>query len=530
MRKVIFLFALLASLTATAQDEEFQPIKGDCLPPPAVDDVAMARSVATPRRLPSVQTNWDSTRIYRQLVILVSFKGDSTYFKTENPREFYHRMLNESGFNQRNGKGCLAEYFHDQSRGMLHLQFDVYGPYAVDQKAQPYSSPTSETKNYGRDAMTAATKMFLAENPEIDFSQYDWNGNGKVNQVIYVFAGYAGNISDDRVYGYLWPNTSTFSAITTPDGKKISAYSSSAELWPNKALCGIGTICHEYSHCFGLPDIYPTSNKDEYSVLDEWDLMDGGNFTNYGWCPPNYTALERHVLGWLDFVDLTEPTTITGMKPVEEGGVVYRIKHSDSEWLLLENRQQRGWDFAAPGKGLVVYHVNYDKAVWAGNTVNNDPSKHRFDLIHADNQDYDDWYDYLIASGASSTYQHATKINSWILSTSPYPWATDSSAFVNDELTDVSTPAAQMFYPNLEGEVAFGKPITGITMSEDGLISFDFMGGDEPTGLQLTEHGQKFGMQQAYDLTGRRVEMTRSTSRQLYLLKEADGQIRKVVR
>ena len=528
MRKVIFLFALLASLTATAQDEEFLPIKGDCLPPPAVDDVAMARSVATPRRLPSVQTNWDSTRIYRQLVILVSFKGDSTYFKTENPREFYHRMLNESGFNQRNGKGCLAEYFHDQSRGMLHLQFDVYGPYAVDQKAQPYSSPTSETKNYGRDAMTAATKMFLAENPEIDFSQYDWNGNGKVNQVIYVFAGYGGNVNGSiDTNGYLWPNTASFSSITTPDGKKISEYSSSAELWPTKSTnsCGFATIAHEFTHSLGLPDIYPTVKSGEFSICDEWDLMDGGNFTNYGWCPPNYTALERYVLGWLDFVDLTEPTTITGMKPVEEGGVVYRIKHSDSEWLLLENRQQRGWDFAAPGKGLVVYHVNYDKAVWAGNTVNNDPSKHRFDLIHADNQDYDDWYDYLIASGASSAYQHATKINSWILSTTPYPWATDSSAFVNDELTDVSTPAAQMFYPNLEGEMAFGKPITGITMSEDGLISFDFMGGDH-TAIEAIRQ-QQSGSAQFFDLTGRR--LSSAPSSRVYIIRGIDGKVRKVL-
>jgi hypothetical protein len=50
--------------------------------------------------------------------------------------------------------------------------------------------------------------------------------------------------------------------------------------------------------------------------------MDGGNFTNYGFCPPNYTALEKYLLGWVEFTDLTEATTVTDLKPVAEGGEV----------------------------------------------------------------------------------------------------------------------------------------------------------------------------------------------------------------
>ena len=164
-----------------------------------------------------------------------------------------------------------------------------------------------------------ATNLFIEEHPEIDFSQYDWNGNGRVNQVIFIYAGLTGNITSTACYGHIWPNTSSFPTITTPDGKKISNFTASGELWPYNRSFGIGTICHEFSHSLGLPDIYPTSKNGGYSICDEWDLMDGGNFTNYGWCPPNYTPLEKMLLGWLTPVELTEPTSITDLKSVSEG-------------------------------------------------------------------------------------------------------------------------------------------------------------------------------------------------------------------
>ena len=51
--------------------------------------------------------------------------------------------------------------------------------------------------------------------------------------------------------------------------------------------------------------------------------MDGGNFTNYGWCPPDYSPLEKMLFGWLTPEELTGPTTIKDMKPQIDGGPVY---------------------------------------------------------------------------------------------------------------------------------------------------------------------------------------------------------------
>lgn len=522
MRKIsiICLLALLLMPLSNHAQREFTLVHGDCLPD-SPDDVMMSRRAGR-MKLPAVKTNWNPEKIYRQLVILIEF-SDTPFTYASNASTFYNRMFNESGFNNGKGPGCVADYYRDQSNGMLNLQFDVYGPVTVSSSSQPYVSPNKNTRNYGREVFIEATNKVMEDNPGMDFSVYDWNGDRYVEQVIYVYAGCTGNVNNEASYGHIWPNTSSFTTITTPDSYKISNYTCSAELWAssNPISCGIGTICHEFTHSLGLPDIYP-ANGNGYSICDEWDLMDGGNFTNYGWCPPNFTPVEKWILGWLSFTDLENPVTITDLKPVSEGGVVYRIKHSDSEWLLLENRQQRGWDAGAPGKGLVIYHVNYDGSVWSGNTVNNN-DKRRFELVHADNMDYDAWDDYVIKNKLG-TYAASSHMNSRYLSTSPYPWTTDSTSFINNELTDISVPAAKMHWPNLSGDYLLNKSITNIQMTEDGLISFDFMGGDK-TGIEQVKPQTKNLLSQTYDILGRRISSVYGKG--IFIQRYADGTVRK---
>ena len=531
MRQIILAFAFLASMSALAQD--FKVVRGGCTPDVVGDEIATTRAGTSRRHfLPPKNRDWDRNRIYRQLVILVAFKGDSTYFNMENPRETYHRMFNESGFNieNRNSKGCVADYFRDQSNGMFNLQFDVFGPYNISLKAQPYESPNGNTSNYGRDAMVEATKMMLDENPNLDFSVYDWNKDGYVNQVVYVFAGYTGN-AGKLGYGYLWPNTSSFSSITTPDGLKIMNYTASAERWPSSSnlSCGIGTICHEFTHSLGLPDIYPTANGVGYSIVDEWDLMDGGNFTNYGWCPPNYSPHEKMLLGWLTPIELTDATTITGMKCVEDGGEIYMIKHTENEFYLLENRQWKGWDAGVPGKGLVVYHVNYDVDKWSDNSVNNQKGRPYYSLVHADNLDYDAWDDIMDVRELSS-YIESRRLHNRHLSTSPYPWTTDSTDFVNDCLTDSSTPASLMYNKNEDTDSkCLSKSIKNVRMSDDGLISFDFEGYVQSAVTTLTQ--RKGTMTVVYDLGGHCLGCRLDSQRPgLYIVRYSDGTTKKVVK
>ena len=512
IRKVFCLFFMyLFSLSSFAQGEELVLMKGDCMQ----SFVGEAPSLQGTRRAAlNPMTNWDANKIYKQMVVLFSF-SDVDFLETHS-KEYYQQVFNEEGYIEREGKGCVADYFREQSGGLVNFEFDIYGPVQVSTKAQPYDAPNANTRNYGKEPMMEALQRVLDENPTVDFSQYDWNGDSIVEQVIFVYAGLPGNVSASS-YGHIWPNTGTFSTITTPDGFAIFNYTASGERYPTspEVSCGIGTICHEFCHSLGLPDIYPTGSSAIYSAVDEWDLMDGGNFTNLGWCPPNFSAMEKMLLGWLTPVELTEPTTITDMESVSNGGAVYQIKHTDTEYLLLENRQQDGWDKGNPGKGLLIYHVNYNPSSWNNNRVNAFAEEKDFlyQLVHADNMSYNDWDNYLKTAGFSSAYAKSGRMNKLHLSTSPYPCDT------NNEFTDTSVPSAEMQTKNADDLTLLSKAITNIQVSDDGLVSFDFMGGT--TGINNLRVLDEDGVSCLYDLSGQRVYIP--LPGRMYIAKRKDG-------
>lgn len=413
---------------------------------------AFARSSQTRIGLSDVpygDRGWDANRTYRQLVVLVSFVDCD--FSFEDARGTYDAMFNTAGYSQRDGAGCVADYFRDQSNGLFNLQFDVYGPYKTSKEVNTGLS----SKNDGHAAFREATKMLMEEHPEIDYSVYDWNGDGHVEQVVYVYAGYSGNQSTILDDGYIWPTTGYFSTINTLDGYEISLFTGSGELWANNTSCGIATICHEFSHCLGLPDIYPTfAGVGEPSIVDEWDLMDGGTVTNYGWCPPNYSPLEKMIMGWIKPVELTADTAIIRMRPVAEGGEVYLIRYSEIRFFLLENRQWYGWDYGLPGHGLVVYRVKFDSFNWLTNDVNNIQANPGYSLLAADGMTYMDWYHQIIDSGLRNPYLDTKRrLNSRIMSTAPYPWLQDETYVDDVALFD-------------------DKSLSDITQHEDGTVSF----------------------------------------------------------
>lgn len=442
---------------------------------------------------------WDANRTYRQLVILVEFENCS--FSIADPLTFYQRMFNETDYNYRDGAGCVADYFRDQSNGLFNLQFDIYGPYIGRNK--PTSSKT-EGSDLGESVFQKATRQFVEEHPDMDFSPYDWDGNGELDQVVYIYAGYSGNQAGYK--NYIWPNSGNFVAVKTGDGHVISLYSASAEHWANEELCGIGTMCHEFSHCLGLPDIYPTSEKalSPY-IVDEWDLMDGGTVTNYGWCPPNYSPMEKMLLGWLEPVELTEDKNIEGLKTIADGGDAYLIKHTDDEFLLLENRQWKGWDYGLPGRGLVVYHVYFDQLSWSMNMVNIYNGYPYYSLVAADRLNYLNWVDIIRQRGLTSQFADSERrLHCLALSSAAYPYATDSTEFVNNCLTDTSLPSSVMYTNNASGSRHLSKPITDITQNDDGTISFVFHA-SMPEAI-IAPRSTITESSAVYTLTGRKVQ------------------------
>ena len=145
---------------------------------------------------------WDAGSTYRQLVVLVSFADCD--FSPEHTADYYRRLFNEDGFNEGKGPGCVAEYFRQQSAGLFNAQFDIYGPVKLEQTA----SNNSSSANYGASVFQDAVRTLADQ----DFTPYDWDGNGRAEAVIVIYAGFGGNEKTVKGQGYIWPNTSTLGA------------------------------------------------------------------------------------------------------------------------------------------------------------------------------------------------------------------------------------------------------------------------------------------------------------------------------
>ncbi|MGM9693465.1 MAG: M6 family metalloprotease domain-containing protein [Alloprevotella sp.] len=389
------------------------------------------------------------------LVILVQFQD--VKFRDVHTRELFDRMFNEKGFNYEGANGSVADYFADQSYGQFTPTFDVVGPVTVSSNMAYYGG----NNNYGNDSHAAEmiNEAVLAVDSQVNFADYDWDGDGEVENFYVIYAGYAESYSGNNE-DTVWPHQSNlwgWGYRRTCDGVKVNRYACSQEIngweaYGDVDLTGIGTPCHEFSHCLGLVDLYDI----DYSGADtpeNWTVMSGGSYNNDGYTPSAYTAYERNFCSWLDFTELTEGTEITDMPAVTSEPVAYIIYNEGNrnECYILENRQKEGWDSYQYGHGMMVFHMDYDQDVWLANSPNNEPGHSRFMYVPADN-----------SLGTSKNN----------LAGDPFPGTKKNTA-----LTDYSTPAATLFNPNSDGSYFLHKPIENITESADGKISFVFDGG-----------------------------------------------------
>ena len=394
------------------------------------------------------------------IVILMQYTD--TKFKTANNLAKYKDILNKENYNTSPFKGSVSDYFKAQSGGKFELTFDVVGPYTASNKASYYGSNNSQGDDKNPDKLIV--EAVKAANAEVDFKDYDWDGDGEVDQVFVLYAGKGE--ADGGGATTIWPHMYYLSATgaqLTLDGVKIDTYACANEVKSDGSINGIGCFCHEFSHCLGYPDFYDTSYSGWFG-MNEWDLMDAGSYNGDAFQPAGYSAYEKWMAGWLEPIVLDKDgVTIDSLKAISENGdayIIYNDGHAD-EYYMVENRQKTGWDASLPGKGLMITHVDFDKTIWEDNTPNTKVTSamlqygysktndhQRFTIFHADNTE--------------SAYNMSTDL---------YPYNTKNS------LTDTTTPKASLYNKNTDGSKLMHKPITEIKQNADKTMSFLFRGG-----------------------------------------------------
>lgn len=410
-----------------------------------------------------IATNGNTGKFQGQrhgLIILVNFADSKFNTSKFGPTQtLYSRIANEANYGENNFKGSISDYFKAQSGGQFLLDFDVAGPVTLPNGYSYYGQ--NDDDGYDKRPKEMVREACQAVDGSVDFSKYDWDGDGEVEEVFVVYAGNGEHDTTNKP-NLIWPhmdNLANYDEQLTLDGVTINTYACASELNGDKTLSGIGTFCHEFSHCMGFPDMYDTASDGNNFGMGSWDLMDYGSYNGDGYVPAGYSGYEKMVCGWTTPIELDKPMTVNGMKRLADMGQTYIIynKGNRNEYYILENRQQSGFDKYLPGSGLLIERVDYDKDIWEWNAVNTTnggyypegsytPSYNdhqRITIFHANNIEYD---------GNNATYPYASL----------------------DSLTDSSQPAATVWNANADGTYLMHCRVYGITQNADGTVAFSF--------------------------------------------------------
>lgn len=358
------------------------------------------RTAATRRNSPllkaSSTTTYPTKGKQRALAVLVEFPSDGTNdeevtFSMENPAGFFNDLLNKTGFDADGATGSVHEYFYENSSGQFDLQFDVYGPVTLSRDISFYGQ--NDPQGGGDlNAWNMTVEACQQLDNVIDFKEYDRDLDGYIDNV-YVFYAGLGEASGGERYT-VWPHAGDVERISgqqfTFDGVRLNHYACSNErrvIFNEETNTreshteGIGTVCHEFTHVLGFPDLYDTKSQGASFTPGSWSVMDVGSHNNLSRTPPLFSAYERFFLGWL------EPEVISGTESVtlnplsDNVARIIRTKN-ENDFFILENRQQKGWDEYIPGHGMLVWHINFVADLWEANQVNS--GLQHIDLIEAD--------------------------------------------------------------------------------------------------------------------------------------------------
>lgn len=413
--------------------------------------------------------------VKKGLVVLVDFKNKK--FADGHDLEYYKNVINGKDFTdeEEGYVGSVRDYFLAQSNGQFELDFDVVGPVTMSKNYGYYGNDGAYQKDEKVYEMIKEACDGIQD--KVNLKDYDWDGDGEADQVFFLYAG-LGQASGGSA-GTIWPHESELRywpcGVLSYSTGKINTYACANELQPETQgssryiSAGIGTICHEFSHCLGFADMYDTTGGGGYG-MSVFDVMDQGSYNGNGFVPCNYTAFERIYAGWVEPIELIDPATVKDMKSVSDYGrpfIMYNYKNTN-EYFLMENRQNTGWDKGLYGSnGLLIVHVNYVPSRWANNSVNSSAEKIQCCTV-------------VNADGSRENTQYS-------LQGDLYPYEV-KGVTMNDEFTDESEPAAKLYTKNSDNSYALGIPITNIKRSK-GSVSFLVCGGDDNNVIDNTFNG-----------------------------------------
>lgn len=418
---------------------------------------------------------YPTTGVIKSIVILVNFPD--LQFNTENAGTVFNDMLNKKGYKEGKHIGSVKDYYELNSSGKFSPDFVVVGPVMMDSSMVYYGqNDENQDDKHPAEMVYEACKKAASF---VDFSQFDADNNGYVDNV-YVF--YAGRgEADGGGANAIWPHSWELAGENLSlrlNGKSINYYACSSELQGNGSLTGIGTFTHEFGHILGLVDAYDVDYEVNGEGFDigEWSLMAHGGYNADGAVPPSLTLIERNMLGWCEPIELKDSPGSISLPPLDSSNTGYILKtKNEGEFYLFENRQQikGSWDEYLYHHGMLVFHIDQRKnttlkltysqkeynwepyRLWEMNLTNAISSHQCMDIMEADNA--------IVKYNGANLTNYIKSIKG-----DPFPGGSNKTSITRETLPTFLT---------WEGDL-LNKPITNIRESGNNVL-FDYMGGSD---------------------------------------------------
>ncbi len=306
------------------------------------------------------------------LILLVQFSDEGG--KMRYNRDEFVALITQEGYNRDGAIGSASDYFNEMFKGDCIFNYEISDIITLDNPSKYYFDNENSQRGQDKAADLAVMEACRKAHDDqgIDFSRFDDDGDGEVDNVFLFVAGRdeADCLEPECVWSHMFYLKSSDKSEVREfvrdglDGVCVNNYAITTELrrLPTRYdLTGIGTFCHEYSHTLDLPDLYDTDYEGSGGYANGmWGstaLMDSGNTNNYFTCPPHYNAVEYDAIGLGNPEPLAEGSY--RLEPISRNRHYLKMETgTDGEFFLFECRDNSGWDQYIGGRGLLIYHID----------------------------------------------------------------------------------------------------------------------------------------------------------------------------
>lgn len=307
----------------------------------------------------------------KALVLLVDFSDNQQRYTNENFQNLLFASTNNS----------LTGYYLEVSYGQFTLIGEVYGWFRAPKQYSYYVGDSFGIyKPFPNNSQKLVVDVVEMADDQIDFSRFDENGDGTVDNLFVVHSGPGAEETGRKtdMWSHKWQLSDGFYPYPTGEGVNIDVFTIQPERFDDGNMITIGVFAHEFGHVLGLPDLYDIDYSS--SGLGWFCLMAGGSWAGDnkdgapGSSPVHPCAWAKYALGWLNPDALERgglgAEEFATLPAVARTSKAYRLlsNPNDVDWteehtgfgeyFLIENRYQSGFDQGLPGSGMLILHID----------------------------------------------------------------------------------------------------------------------------------------------------------------------------